>query len=101
MEPLKQMGLNECFDPLKAKFTKMSNNKTDDLYVSDVLHKTFITVDTEGTKAAAVTKVEISKGFSAMNEDLLKITLNRPFVCAIIDNKTNLPVFMGTMINPQ
>ncbi len=65
VEPLKQMGLKECFDPIKANFTKMINSKTDNIYVGKVLHKTFITVDTEGTKAAAVTKVEIEKGASA------------------------------------
>ena len=100
VEPLNQMGLKECFDPLKANFTKMINSKTDKIYVSKVLHKTFITVDTEGTKAAAVTKVEMKAG-SAMTQPPHKIVLNRPFVYAIIDNETNLPVFMGTMMNPQ
>lgn len=101
VETLNQMGLRECFDPLKANFTKMINSTTDDIYVGNILHKTFITVDTEGTKAAAVTNVEIVKGVSAMNDALHTIILNRPFVYAIIDNETNLPVFMGTMMNPQ
>jgi len=100
VKPLRQMGLKECFDSSTANFTKMINNSPDDIYVDSILHKTFISVDTEGTKAAAVTKVDIKAG-SAMNESIHKIILNRPFVYAIIDNTTNLPIFMGTMMNPQ
>jgi serpin B len=101
VDPLKQLGLNECFNPFNANFTKMINIKRDNIYVSSVLHKTFITVDTEGTKAAAVTKVEVQiKSSIMMPEPLHKIILNRPFVYAIIDTETNLPIFMGTMMNP-
>ncbi len=98
VEPLKKMGLKDCFTDEKADFTKMANVNPGEIYIGDVLHKTFITVDTEGTKAGAVTKVEIrTKGISMSHN----ITLNRPFVYAIVDNETNLPLFIGTMMNPD
>ncbi len=100
VEPLKQMGLKDCFDEVTANFTKMADSKPGDVYVGDVLHKTFITVDTDGTKAGAVTKIQMQyKGLPA--EASHKIILNRPFVYAIVDNETYLPLFIGTMTNPE
>jgi serine protease inhibitor len=98
IEPLKQMGLKECFDAGKANFSKMASGEENDLYVSDVLHKTFISVDTQGTKAGAATKVEIQTYGALATKS---INLNRPFVYAIIDNETKLPLFIGTMMNPE
>lgn len=100
VEPLKQMGLKECFEEGKANFTKMAVSNPGEIYVSDILHKTFITVDTEGTKAGAVTKIEMqTKGMHPV--DVHNITLNRPFVYAIVDNETNLPLFIGTVTDPE
>lgn len=97
-DTLKKMGLKDCFISGKANFTKMAAGNTEDIYLSNVLHKTFIAVDTKGTKAGAVTKVEMTYKGIAFNQH--NITLNRPFVYAIVDNKTNLPLFIGTMTNP-
>ena len=61
------------------------------------MHKTFISVDELGTKAGAVTKVEM-KAESAMPSGY-NVTLDRPFVYAIIDNSTNLPIFLGAALD--
>lgn len=98
VEPLKEMGLKLCFDSNKADFSKMGQSSSGNLFISSVLHKTFISVDTEGTKAAAATKVEMKSG-AAPVKNILK--LNRPFIYAIIDNTTELPIFIGTMMNPN
>ena len=98
VEPLKKLGLEECFSDTKANFTKMATSKEGAIFIGDVLHKTFITVDDEGTKAGAVTKVEMQVKSVQLTH---MITLNRPFVYAIIDNETKLPLFMGTMMNPE
>lgn len=95
---LRRMGLNDCFSVEKANFASMGSSKQGNIYIGDVLHKTFISVDTEGTKAAAATKVEPKSG-AAPSKHFIK--LNRPFVYAIMDNETNLPIFIGTMMNPQ
>lgn len=99
VEPLKQMGLKDCFDGGKANFSKIASSSSGNIYVSDVLHKTFITVDTQGTKAGAATKVEMKA--LGIIKNAHTITLNRPFLYAIIDNETNLPLFIGIMMNPE
>lgn len=66
------------------------------VWIDNVLHKTKITVGEKGTKAGAVTSIEMA-GKSAMQPMLYKVTLDRPFVCAIIDGTTNLPLLIGTV----
>ena len=61
---------------------------------SRVLHKAYIAVDERGTKAGAATAVETV--YTALEEGVYKVTLDRPFVYAIIDDATGLPVFIGT-----
>ncbi|MDP4088219.1 MAG: serpin family protein [Bacillota bacterium] len=94
-EPLKQMGLKECFTP-GADFSPMVDGGG--LYVEYVLQKTAINVNEKGTKAAAATVVAMTK--SAFMIQGKEIVFDRPFVYAIIDNETNLPLFIGTMMNP-
>ncbi len=98
VDPLKHMGLKECFERGNADFTKMASSSEGNIYVGDVLHKTTITVDTQGTKAGAVTKVEMK---DTSMPKVQVINLNRPFVYAIVDNDTKLPLFIGTMLNPE
>lgn len=92
-DALKNMGLVTAFGD--ADFSKMSEDK-EALYISSVRQKTFIQVDELGTKAGAATAVGVEK--CAVFQP---INFNRPFVYAIIDTKTNLPIFIGTMENPQ
>lgn len=96
--PLKVMGLNDCFGA--ANFNKMGS-PSDGLFVSEVQHKTFIEIDELGIKAAAATKVGIDIGVIISEGKVIEIVLDRPFLYAIIDNRTNLPIFIGTMYNPQ
>ena len=93
---LEKMGLKDCFIEGKANFANMANN-SEGIYLRDILHKTYVSVDHEGTKAGASTKVEMAqKSISTAHS----IILNRPFIYAIIDNETNLPLFIGTMMKP-
>ena len=62
---------------------------------SRVLHKAYIAVDERGTKAGAATAVETV--YTALEEGVYKVTLDRPFVYAIIDDATGLPLFIGTV----
>lgn len=98
-DPLKKMGLKECFDSSKANFSKMGSSSEGNIYVGGVLHKTFITVDELGTKAGAVTSAEMKlESMPIINHNII---LNRPFVYAIVDKETNLPLFLGTMMKPE
>ena len=67
-----------------------------DVWIGNVLHKTHIEVDSVGTRAAAVTVIEMDRCMAvAPVEDPVKVILDRPFVYGIIDNETGLPVFLG------
>lgn len=97
-EPLKKMGLKDCFSE-KANLSNLAEVNIGDIYISNILHKTSIIVDTKGTKAAAVTRIAIDQSIDIIRTP--PIILNRPFIYAIVDNTTNLPLFIGTMTNPE
>ena len=99
IDTLKALGVLDAFDIDMADFGKMGSSPKGKLYISEVLYKTFIKVDAQGTKAGAATAV-IAPAGSAPNRDEPKIVrLDRPFVYAIIDNATNLPIFIGTVMS--
>lgn len=92
---LSALGIKELFDPTQANLNKISTNK-DSLFVSEIAQNTYLRVDENGTEASSITKVDISK--QALTTF---INFNRPFVYAVIDNDTKLPLFIGVMDTPN
>lgn len=92
-EALQAMGMKDAFSGARADFSGISDTP---LVISDVLHKTHIDLDSEGTRAAAVTAVIVTESAMPMDEPHT-VYLDRPFVYMIVDTATNLPVFMGTV----
>ena len=96
---LEKMGIKDAFNPFTADFSGMGESTNGALYISDVIHKTHIDLDNKGTKAAAVTGVVV-KGYGASIPAKVKnVVLDRPFVYAIIDTQTGLPIFLGVCEN--
>lgn len=89
---LNALGIEDMFSPTLADFSGIDD--TQKLYCSYVKQKAFIQVDRNGTKAAAVT-IGGFKIMSAAPLEPLYITLDRPFVYAIVDNAYHLPIFLG------
>ena len=94
-EILMEMGVTDAFGG-GADFSKMCE-EDDGVCIDEVIHKTFIEVDENGTRAAAATGV-IMKGESCEVTQTKSVYLDRPFVYAIIDNETGIPVFVGNCI---
>lgn len=99
-ETYKGMGMDKPFKGGEAEFYKMMQPEYKEAYeiwIGRILHKTHIEVDRKGTKAAAVTVVEMDCGCEAEIEprEIHTVFLDRPFVYAIVDNATGLPVFIG------
>ena len=94
---LTEMGLGSFFDPATADFSKMGSAQYN-LYVSSVIHKTTLTLDDNGTKAAAITLVSRNEGAAVLPEDLKTVILDRPFVYMIVESQTDIPVFIGTVM---
>ena len=90
-DTLGHMGIKKAFDPKESDLGKISDTK---LYISNVIHKTFIKVDERGTEAGAVTM--IAADGSAMMETK-EVILDRPFLYMIIDTDANLPIFIGAV----
>ena len=90
---LSPLGVVSAFDESKADFSKISN----DLYISKSIQKTKISVNEVGTKAAAVSTTFMTKGF--MSDREYEVILDRPFIYMIVDNKTNLPIFIGAVMD--
>ena len=88
---LKAMGMQQAFEA-NADLSGMADGN---LFIGNVLHKTHIDVDLDGTKAAAVTAVEVDS--CAPAEDAVSVFLDRPFLYMILDTESNLPVFMGIL----
>lgn len=99
-QTLSSMGMIDAFDPEAADFTRIAENN--ELVISQVLHKTFIAVNEQGTKAGAATVVEM-EATSAMPEpeEIKEVILNRPFLFMLIDCNTNIPLFIGTVMDIQ
>ena len=94
---LMQMGMTDAFSGLNADFSKMATCADGNLYISRVIHKTFLAVDEKGTKAGAATVVEVTKESAVLES--YTVRLDRPFVYMLIDCETNQPFFIGTMMD--
>ena len=95
-DALKAMGVTDAFDSTAADLRAMGGAPNDQLYVSAVLHKTYLELDENGTKAAAVTAV-VNEAACAAPTEVHRVVLDRPFVYMIVDTHANLPLFLGTV----
>ncbi len=96
-DPLSQLGMSEAFDPQIADFSGI--NHSDDLYITDVLHKATITVDEAGTEAAAATAVIV--GITSIEPgEPISLVIDRPFLFTIEHVPTGTILFMGRGLQP-
>lgn len=95
---LAEMGMLTAFDLMRADFSRLGQSANGNIFISRVLHKTYISVDSRGTKAAAVTSVQMDCG-SAAPMEIHEVVLNRPFVYMILDVENDLPLFIGCVID--
>jgi serpin B len=72
----------------------------DELLVSDIVQKSFIEVNEEGTTAAAATAVMISKGISMRKPTLVDFVADHPFLFMIRDDFNGTILFTGQVLNP-
>lgn len=99
-EVLQDMGMELAFDENRADFTGLGTSSAGNIFINRVIHKTYISVAEEGTRAGAATVVEMTDGALLVEEDPKEVYLNRPFVYLLIDTETCLPLFIGTLRNP-
>jgi serine protease inhibitor len=95
-KPLIDMGLGIAFGG-NAEFPLMVN-ETNDLFISRVIHKTYIDVNEKGTEAAAVTVVEIETTSIGPSKNF---KVDKPFLYIIREKTSNAIVFMGKVGDPE
>ncbi len=94
VESLAALGMTDAFTTA-ADFSRMGEAENG-ICIGDVIHKTRIELTRNGTKAAAVTAVvATATGAPVDYVPPVEIYLTRPFVFAIVDNETGLPIFSG------
>ena len=93
---LQTLGVTDMFNVKTADFSGIDATKP--LYCETVKQKAMIELDRNGTKAAAITMAGVGC-MAAGPAEPLYITLDRPFVYAIIDNTHKLPIFLGAVTN--
>jgi serpin B len=94
-DTLAEMGMPIAFSGA-ADFSGMTGNR--ELFISDVVHKAFVSVDEAGTEAAAATAVIMPP--LAPPELLVEVTVDRPFIFLIRDIETDAILFVGLVLNP-
>ena len=94
VESLKAMGMPSAFLPGEANFSGMGT-AAGPLFISGVLHRTYLSVDEKGTKAGAATAVAMSG--SGGTEITPVVHLDRPFLYLLVDLETGLPAFLGAV----
>ncbi|MBU0611828.1 serpin family protein [Patescibacteria group bacterium] len=101
VEDLKSMGMPISFSPGNADFSKMDGTK--DLFISDVIHQSFVDVNEDGTEAAAATAVVMGVTSAGPFEGPVIPTFNanHPFVFMIQDTTNGNILFMGRVVNPN
>ncbi|APM39178.1 serpin family protein [Clostridium kluyveri] len=102
-DTLKALGMDKAFNSREANFTKLTTStitSQEYLYINKIKHKAYISVNEQGTEAAAVTAV-IMNPTSARPGNPIYFKANRPFFFIIRDTKTGGISFMGKMDNPN
>ena len=107
---LQNMGMENAFDAYRADFSGIGSYDgpiSDEgvsifdgpkaLYISQILHKTFIAVNERGTRAGAASVVVMDAGAAPPQQEVKTVYLDRPFVYMIVDCDSNLPIFIGVV----
>ena len=96
-ESLIALGMTDAFSPENANLSGLGT-AGGNLYISRVLHKIHIAVDEAGTRAGAVTAVEVEAEGAAL--EIKSVILNRPFLFFILHEETGTLLFLGTFSHP-
>lgn len=96
-DALSALGMPDAFNPDIADFSGMTGGR--DLFISKVLHQSFVAVDEKGTEAAAATSI-IMAPTSAMEPGVI-LTVDRPFIFVIRDLSTRQILFIGHVLDPK
>ncbi len=101
---LGEMGMSNAFTRGIADFSGMDGNSCSAgdvpcLFIRDVIHQAFVSVDEQGTEAAAATAVVVV-GESARPEPI-RVAIDQPFIFLVRDSGTGTILFLGRLLDPR
>src|SRR6185312_12178759 len=104
-EPLESLGMKRAFNAHDAQLTGMLSpaprrTELGQLSVSSVLQSTYWKVDEEGSEAAAVTSTQIRATAVQRAAEPFHMVVDRPFFCAILDQRSGVLLFVGAIYDP-
>ena len=70
-------------------------NNRSPLNIGRVIQKTYLSIDEKETEATVASLTALVGGLEPITS--IELKFNRPFIFGIIDNKTNLPIFIGAI----
>ncbi|KAM4705023.1 serpin B6-like [Rhinophrynus dorsalis] len=94
-EVLTKLGILDAFDQSKANFSRIAKVS---LHVSDVVHKTFMKVNEDGTEAAAATAAVVET--TSVIIPTMSFIVDRSFLFTIQNKKSNCVLFIGKCLTP-
>jgi serpin B len=105
-QELRALGMTTAFDEPRrsANFDRMAPRQPNDyLRISEVFHKTFLTLDEKGTEAAAATAAVMMRVTSipAMTPDPIEVRVDRPFLFAVQHRASGVCLFLGRVVDPH
>jgi serpin B len=101
--PLQTLGMTRAFQPEGAQLTDMFSSaprQASRFFISSVLQSTYWKVDEEGSEAAAVTTTGVRTAALQRPEQPFQMIVDRPFFCAIQDQRSGALLFVGAIFNP-
>ncbi|KAE8659078.1 Serpin-ZX [Hibiscus syriacus] len=96
---LKRLGLELPFSGKGGLAEMVDSPEGQNLYVSNIFHKSFIEVNEEGTEAAAATTAVI-KLRALFVQDPIDFVADHPFLFLVREDVTGVVLFIGNVLNP-
>jgi len=93
---LRSLGMVDAFDGGAADFSGISGEGG--LFISDVIHEVFVSVNEAGTEAAAATAVVVTRGLPPIP---VEVGMDRPFLFWLYDRPTGSVLFVGRVLDPS
>ncbi len=93
------LGMPTAFDPAAADFTGIAP-RSEQIVLSEAVHKAFVDVDEKGTEAAAATAVMARAGGMPPSSEPLVFHVDHPFLFLIRDTTSGAILFMGRLSEP-
>jgi len=101
-DALQALGMTDAFDARSANFDGITPaGGPDALHISDVFHKAFLSLDEQGTEAAAATAVIMMFRSAPPPEAPLELRIDRPFLFAVQHTPSGACLFLGRVADPR